>query len=158
MTTNEQRLADALRASIATLDVAAKHLTGDRARMMQVTADAQRAALAAYDAQQVAAPSDGTYTDGPWRMDSDGMTILPPSSDAGGIICRMNVGRDWLRPEAKGNAARIVQCVNAHDGLVSALQGVLACGERYRPYMGREWNHASYGDALDALAAAGVQA
>ena len=50
MTTTEQRLADALRASIATLDVAATHLTGDRARMMQVTANAQREALAAYDA------------------------------------------------------------------------------------------------------------
>ena len=56
MTTTEQRLADALRASIATLDVAATHLTGDRARMMQVTANAQREALAAHDAQQAANP------------------------------------------------------------------------------------------------------
>lgn len=62
MTTTKQRLADALRASIATLDVAATHLTGDRARMMQVTANAQREALAAYDAQASRLPTEYRVT------------------------------------------------------------------------------------------------
>lgn len=62
MTTTEQRLADALRASIATLDVAATHLTGDRARMMQVTANAQRETLATYDARLSRLPTDFRVT------------------------------------------------------------------------------------------------
>jgi hypothetical protein len=101
----EKNLADALRASIAVLDVAAKHLTGERGRMMQVTADAQRAALAAYNAQQ-------TATNGPWsiRMRHVGGAFIYEDDETLVATC-----------DDEKTAARIIQCVNAHDGLVSAL-------------------------------------
>lgn len=164
MTTTEQRLADALRAILPfaerdvgeLADLACDDDSEDEAMAANADVERAREALAAYDARQVAAPSDGTYTDGPWRMDSDGMTILPPSSDAGGIICRMNVGRDWLRPEAKGNAARIVQCVNAHDVLVAALQACQRVLDDNGGTTPQQWIDAEAA-ARDALAAAGVR-
>ena len=109
MTTTEQRLADALRASIATLDVAAKHLTGDRARMMQVTANAQRQALAAYDAQQAKPVAAGAWVAEPITN----VVSAPPLPR-----------RAYREPVASCNSAeyaeRIAACVNACAGMTTA--------------------------------------
>lgn len=109
MTTTEQRLADALRASIATLDVAATHLTGDRARMMQVTANAQREALAAYDAQQAQPVPAGAWVAEPITN----VVSAPPLQ-----------GCAYREPVASCNSAeyaeRIAACVNACAGMTTA--------------------------------------
>jgi hypothetical protein len=143
MTTTEQRLAAALRACVRDLSIAAEYTkTGNPSAFLE-TCQAARQAIAAYDAQQAqpALPVE-------WRSES---LRLPQG------YSRIYDGGRFVACVTDEDATRIVQCVNAHDGLVSALQGVLVCDERYRPNMGREWNHPSYGDALDALAAAGVQ-
>lgn len=110
------KLADALRALYALVPFNGNHedeaLKGPKLK-------AARQALAEYDAQQACAATEG----GKWWRGGD-RTCGPNAAtfrfirDDSGIVAYVEGSRE----QAEERAARIVQCVNAHDGLVSALQ------------------------------------
>lgn len=182
MTTTEQRLADALRRIDAAEREGRAFTLAERDSIRDALAayDAQQA-WSEKDAD--AAASEGWIV----SRTSDGFDEIQKADDADvftedaqaiahvywmagtgsemhkrAIAYTLRPGNAWPYTQASIAArakrcAHARMCIDAHDGLVSALQGVLSCGERYRPDMGRDWNHAIYGDALDALAAAGVR-
>lgn len=101
MTTISQQLAEALRV------VAAGNT--DYEDLQKIA----REALAAYDAQQAAAPAAGRFV------------VYQDASAAKtghAILCDGRTVAQFVNTE---DAARIVQCVNAHDGLVSALRTIV---------------------------------
>lgn len=132
MTTTEQLLADALRV------VAAGNTDYEDLQEMA------RDALAAYDAQQAATPAPGMWRTG--CCDKDGLVQLAIDT---GAVTSIAVGS--ALPE---HAARIVQCVNAHDGLVAALQDAAAALDSVA-LMGSLQEQALHA-AVASLAAAGV--
>ena len=91
-----------------------------------------RNALAAYDAQQAQAHDVAA---GAW------------SANAGSVWD--HTGR-WIADCDSENAARIVQCVNAHDALVSALRG---CVERLGIVIESDTDDALHGASPDDVAA-----
>lgn len=104
------------------------------------------AALAAYDAQRAVTPGDGAWVAEPITN----VISAPPIR-----------GRAYREPVASCNsaeyAARIVQCVNAHDALVSALRDILAYCVKPVPESPCHADLDTLGDkARAALAAAGV--
>ena len=119
MTTTEQRLADALRCCVRDLSIAAEYTkTGNPSAFLE-TCQAARNALAAYDAQQGAAPSDGAWVAEPITN----VISAPPIR-----------GRAYREPVASCNsaeyAARIVACVNACQGMtLSEIESFGAPGE-----------------------------
>lgn len=165
MTTTEQRLADALRAILpfAERDVGElAYLACDddsEDEAMDANADVERAreALAAYDAQQAATPIDSGPFVGGLHIELFGDEGTP-DPETYGYALQSNGTRicDGLEED---HARRIAQCVNAHDGLVSALRTAREAaayqesGEIELPGIGEEWMTAAH----DALAAAGVQ-
>lgn len=133
MTTTEQRLADALRF------IAQGHYTAEGCQ------ERAREALAAYDAQQAQPAADGAWVAEPITN----VVSAPPIR-----------GRAYREPVASCNsaeyAARIVQCVNAHDTLVSALRTILADKGSASFNDDLEAYDAAIQTASDALAQAGV--
>ena len=95
-----------------------------------------RNALAAYDAQQAQ-----TVAAGAW------------SANAGSVWD--HTGK-WVADCNREHAARIVQCVNAHDALVSALRTILADKGSASFNHDLEAYDAAIQTASDALAQAGV--
>ena len=91
-----------------------------------------RNALAAYDAQQAQAHDVAA---GAW------------SANAGSVWD--HTGK-WIADCNREHAARIVQCVNAHDALVSALQG---CVERLGIVIESDTDDALHGASPDDVAA-----
>jgi hypothetical protein len=66
-----------------------------------------------------AAPTPTRHAALPWRVKEDGISIVGPDwREDKGIICRMNQG-EYVPEAEKGNAAIIVQSVNAYAGLVA---------------------------------------
>lgn len=144
-----QQLADALRA------LQAQHCTHfEGSRWKDSDDDAQAAAdraLSAYDAQQVAAH-------GAWRVEDYAVS----NGESG--VC-IKEGDDtvldlpfmpaWPESTQRARAARIVQCVNAHDGIVSALQNALPYVDKVRDLSGGDGDIAAM-NARAALAQAGV--
>lgn len=140
MTTTEQRLAAALRAVI---DTAPGGVRANEADNIAAKRDSILA-LAAYDAQQAAAPS-GWAHEGDTIYRDDGIAIahcFSEQSTAATIV-------------GEHTAARIVQCVNAHDGLVAALQAALPYVDKVRTMSGGDGDIAAM-NAREALAQAGV--
>ena len=134
MTTTEQRLADALRAVI---DTAPGGVRANKADNIAATWDSILA-LAAYDAQQAQAHDVAA---GAW------------SANAGSVWD--HTGK-WIADCNREHAARIVQCVNAHDALVSALRTILADKGSASFNHDLEAYDAAIQTASDALAQAGV--
>ena len=81
-----------------------------------------------------------THTETPWQVkhdwDAEGATTIVANVDgdthADGstsytydTIARCSDEFEELLPNAAANAARIVHCVNTHDALVKALEGIL---------------------------------
>ena len=97
-----------------------------------------RNALAAYDAQQAQAHDVAA---GAW------------SANAGSVWD--HTGK-WIADCNREHAARIVQCVNAHDALVSALRTILADKGSASFNHDLEAYDAAIQTASDALAQAGV--
>ena len=97
-----------------------------------------RNALAAYDAQQAQAQDVAA---GAW------------SANAGSVWD--HTGK-WIADCNREHAARIVQCVNAHDALVSALRTILADKGSASFNHDLEAYDAAIQTASDALAQAGV--
>ena len=126
MTTTEQRMADALRF------IAQGHYTAEGCQ------ERARQALAAYDAQQAQAHDVAA---GAW------------SANAGSVWD--HTGK-WIADCNREHAARIVQCVNAHDALVSALRTILADKGSASFNHDLEAYDAAIQTASDALAQAGV--
>ena len=126
MTTTEQRMADALRF------IAQGHYTAEGCQ------ERARQALAAYDAQQAQAHDVAA---GAW------------SANAGSVWD--HTGK-WVADCNREHAARIVQCVNAHDALVSALRTILADKGSASFNHDLEAYDAAIQTASDALAQAGV--
>ena len=126
MTTTEQRMADALRF------IAQGHYTAEGCQ------ERAREALAAYDAQQAQAHDVAA---GAW------------SANAGSVWD--HTGK-WVADCNREHAARIVQCVNAHDALVSALRTILADKGSASFNHDLEAYDAAIQTASDALAQAGV--
>ena len=126
MTTTEQRLADALRF------IAQGHYTAEGCQ------ERAREALAAYDAQQAQAHDVAA---GAW------------SANAGSV---WDHAGKWIADCNREHAARIVQCVNAHDALVSALRTILADKGSASFNHDLEAYDAAIQTASDALAQAGV--
>lgn len=139
MKTITEQLADALRAVLTCRGIDDTEQTqGETYRAIVNTA------LATYDAQQVTPP-------GLWAHWTDGERDYIGPAAGGDFIAEF--------PKNSEHAARIVKCVNAHDGLVSALE--LARN-------GLQWYRAEFPDAdndadaeaeaaiTDALAQAGV--
>ena len=91
-----------------------------------------RNALAAYDAQQAQAQPVAASA---W------------SANAGSVWD--HTGK-WIADCNREHAARIVQCVNAHDALVSALQG---CVERLGIVIESDTDDALHGASPDDVAA-----
>ena len=91
-----------------------------------------RNALAAYDAQQAQAQPVAA---GAW------------SANAGSVWD--HTGK-WIADCNREHAARIVQCVNAHDALVSALRG---CVERLGIVIESDTDDALHGASPDDVAA-----
>lgn len=138
MTTTEQRLAAALREAFifvtnvptdSQLDASVRALGGATARSR---IGQWREALAAYDAQQAQAHD---VTAGAW------------SANAGSVWD--HTGK-WVADCNREHAARIVQCVNAHDALVSALRG---CVERLGVVIESDTDDALHGASPDDVAA-----
>lgn len=109
--------------------------------------------------------ADALRTPGPWKLrdegapDDDGFAsrhIEIESSDELTVIAQVCDGIGWAEQQA--NARRIVQCVNAHDTLVSALRDILAYCVESVPESPCHADLDTIGDkASDALAAAGAQ-
>lgn len=139
MTTTEQRLEDALR-DLYRLSSHNKKLQGD---ILLVNA---REALAAYDAQQAVTPSGGAWRAEDYAVSSGEVGVCIKEGDD--TVLDLPFMPAWPESTQRARAARIVQRVNAHDALVSALRDVIekpglpAAEIRLR--------------ARDALAAAGV--
>ena len=95
-----------------------------------------RNALAAYDAQQAQPVPAGAW-----------------SANAGSVWD--HTGK-WVADCNREHAARIVQCVNAHDALVSALRTILADKGSASFNHDLEAYDAAIQTASDALAQAGV--
>lgn len=118
--TLEQCLADALRAIIEQRDYHAEHgsyrpgTMGEDQCFDDWAADIAETVLAAYDAQQAAAPS-GWAHEGDTIYRDDGIAIAHCFSEQSTAAT----------VAGEHTAARIVQCVNAHDGLVSALHSMV---------------------------------
>ena len=135
MTTTEQRLADALRALYTLVPFDGNH-ADEMAKGKQLKE--AREALAAYDAQQAQAHDVAA---GAW------------SANAGSVWD--HTGK-WIADCNREHAARIVQCVNAHDALVSALRTILADKGSASFNHDLEAYDAAIQTASDALAQAGV--
>ena len=136
MTTTEQRLAAALREAFifvtnvptdSQLDASVRALGGATARSR---IGQWREALAAYDAQQAHDVADGAW-----------------SANAGSVWD--HTGK-WIADCNIEHAARIVQCVNAHDALVSALRD---CVERLGIVIESDTDDALHGASPDDVAA-----
>ena len=95
---------------------------------------AARNALASYDAQQAKAQEQDVAA-GAW------------SANAGSVWD--HTGK-WIADCNREHAARIVQCVNAHDALVSALRG---CVERLGVVIESDTDDALHGASPDDVAA-----
>ena len=121
MNTTKQ-LADALRDAILCVD---PHQNPE-------TFKCARDALAAYDAQQAQAHN---VVDGAW------------SANAGSVWD--HTGK-WIADCSIEHAARIVQCVNAHNALVSALRD---CVERLGVVIESDTDDALHGASPDDVAA-----
>lgn len=134
MKTITEQLADALRA------LQAQHCTHfEGSRWKDSDDDAQAAAdraLAAYDAQR-AEPANGKG----W------------TANAGSV---WDHSGKWIADTNCEHAARIVQCVNSHDTLVSALRTILADKGSASFNDDLEAYDAAIQTARDALAQAGV--
>ena len=142
MATTEQRLAAALREAFifvtnvptdSQLDASVRALGGATARSR---IGQWREALAAYDAQQAQPVPAGAW-----------------SANAGSVWD--HTGK-WIADCNREHAARIVQCVNAHDALVSALRTILADKGSASFNHDLEAYDAAIQTASDALAQAGV--
>ena len=131
MTTTD-KLADALRAVI---DTAPGGVRANEADNIAATRDSILA-LAAYDAQQAQPVAAGAW-----------------SANAGSVWD--HTGK-WIADCNREHAARIVQCVNAHDALVSALRTILADKGSASFNHDLEAYDAAIQTASDALAQAGV--
>ena len=126
MKTITEQLADALR------------LADANATLTPCESAQVHAALAAYDAQQAQAHDVAA---GAW------------SANAGSVWD--HTGK-WVADCNREHAARIVQCVNAHDALVSALRTILADKGSASFNHDLEAYDAAIQTASDALAQAGV--
>ena len=146
MKTITEQLADALRAVLPfaerdvgeLLDLVRDDDSEAEADTASESIWAARNALAAYDAQQAQAHDVAA---GAW------------SANAGSVWD--HTGR-WIADCDSENAARIVQCVNAHDALVSALRTILADKGSASFNHDLEAYDAAIQTASDALAQAGV--
>ncbi len=149
MATTEQRLAGALRAVI---DTAPGGVRANEADNIAAKRDSILA-LAAYDAQQAVTPSDSGPFVGGLHIELFGEDESP-DADAHGYALQSNGTRicDGLEED---HARRIVQCVNAHDALVSALQSCQRVLDDNGGTTPQQWIDAEAA-ARDALAAAGV--
>lgn len=172
MTTTEQRLADALRAVLpfAERDVGELcDLVRDDDSEAEANAASEylwaaRRALAAYDAQQAQAVAGGGWREG--GAIGDELAILDENSAI--VACTWQRGQDFDGPDeflnARSARARIVLCVNAHDGLVAALHdcvdrlGVLIECDNEDHGGAATADVDAYNTARASLAAAGVQA
>ena len=132
MATTEQRLADALRALYTLVPFDGNH-ADEMAKGKQLKE--AREALAAYDAQQAQPVAAGAW-----------------SANAGSVWD--HTGK-WVADCNREHAARIVQCVNAHDGLVSALQACQRVLDDNGGTTPQQWIDAEAA-AREALAQAGV--
>ena len=126
MKTITEQLADALRAVI---DTATGGVRANEADNIAATWDSILA-LAAYDAQQAHDVAAGAW-----------------SANAGSVWD--HTGK-WIADCNREHAARIVQCVNANDALVSALQG---CVERLGIVIESDTDDAPHGASPDDVAA-----
>jgi hypothetical protein len=72
--------------------------------------------------------SAAQHTQGPWAIDPNTGEICAPSAKGYVTVCDPTMGhylstmRSLPVDEKQANAARIVQCVNAHDELVAILR------------------------------------
>lgn len=130
----EKQLADALRGLYSLVPFDGNH-SDEMAKGKQLRS--ARDALAAYDAQQAQPVPAGAW-----------------SANAGSVWD--HTGK-WIADCNRVSAARIVQCVNAHDGLVSALELIEQHTHRQGDSDGMDsgWVQET---ARAALAQAGVQA
>lgn len=146
MKTITEQLADALRAVLPfaerdvgeLLDLVRDDDSEAEADTASESIWAARNALAAYDAQQARAQPVAA---GAW------------SANAGSVWD--HTGK-WIADCNREHAARIVQCVNAHDALVSALRTILADKGSASFNDDLEAYDAAIQTASDALAQAGV--
>ena len=146
MKTITEQLADALRAVLPfaerdvgeLLDLVRDDDSEAEADTASESIWAARNALAAYDAQQAQAHDVAA---GAW------------SANAGSVWD--HTGK-WIADCNREHAARIVQCVNAHDALVSALRTILADKGSASFNDDLEAYDAAIQTASDALAQAGV--
>ena len=146
MKTITEQLADALRAVLPfaerdvgeLLDLVRDDDSEAEADTASESIWAARNALAAYDAQQAQAHDVAA---GAW------------SANAGSVWD--HTGK-WIADCNREHAARIVQCVNAHDALVSALRTILADKGSASFNHDLEAYDAAIQTASDALAQAGV--
>ena len=106
MKTITEQLADALRRIVS--DKGSAQFNDDL-EAYDAAVETAREAIAAYDAQQAQPVPAGAW-----------------SANAGSVWD--HTGK-WIADCDSEHAARIVQCVNAHDALVSALQGVIPYAE-----------------------------
>ena len=133
-----KKLADALRDALDTIQTIRTCAEYEAHRLVgEHDADAAREALATYDAQQAQPVAAGAW-----------------SANAGSVWD--HTGK-WIADCNSEHAARIVQCVNAHDALVSALQNALPYVDKVRDLSGGDGDITAM-MARDALEAAGVQA
>ena len=141
--TIQQRLAAALREAISATDKQAELLKAgvqgipcprDEAR------DAWRDALAAYDAQQAATPSDGAWRAEDYAVSNGESGVCIKEGDD--TVVDLPFMPAWPEPTQRARAARIVQCVNAYDALVSALRNIADAEPATPNQFGEAWNAA----------------
>lgn len=90
------------------------------------------------------------HTPTPWAIDGGDIAI-------GGVVCIL---ADYCGPDYAGtqeriaNAAHIVRCVNLHDELVAALDGMVRMFDAKRKAYDMNLNGMEYADARAALAKA----
>ena len=110
MKTITEKLADALRRIDAAEREGRAFTLAER--------DSMREALAAYDARQAQPVAAGAWS---------------ANANAGSV---WDHNGKWIADCNREHAARIVQCVNAHDALVSALQNALPYVDKVRDLSG----------------------
>lgn len=137
MTTTD-KLADALRCVSAALASA-----GDMETLSSAIGGRVTEALAAYDAQQAPTPTPGTLSD-------TGKQTLET------LFRELQIGTIFRPDDVRHAFAHAQMCVNAHDGLVAALQACQRVLDDNGGTTPQQWIDAEAA-ARDALSAAGVR-
>jgi len=82
----------------------------------------------------------------PWAFDydkrNDRFNMRSETDGSFGHFCGWSADGVTTEEQDKAHIEHIVKCVNAHDELVAALRGLIACRNRHETPQGSHWQNA----------------